>query len=391
MSLSLPALLGRILKNTRRIEDLPTIEDETQELVQGSLNDLKTLHAHIIDLSMFSPNDTLNDITTQDLLYLVLPYVFAQAQGKLKTTKRVDRMNSLVQAEKYLQNYIGVLEKYEVVPADERALFDRKTATVADFAKRRELKINQYKKEKDLKTRIETIRKRRRQRPTSEDASTDIDLALSLLPSDTPKTSENHEELDPDTDEALRETTLLLLRLFYAQASTQLQAMEQELELLRNAPPSPELGLPDDDKRETKRNHEDDEWRLDIPVPGGPDGKGPLMDSAGKPLRPFTILPSDAGERARLQAQIFSPGYNLPTMSVDEYLQIERQRGNVITSGGPASQAVPTSSEQLAIDAEMDGTVEGAIKAEEKRQKDEKWARYTDENPRGAGNTMNRG
>ena len=28
---------------------------------------------------------------------------------------------------------------------------------------------------------------------------------------------------------------------------------------------------------------------------------------------------------------------------------------------------------------------------EEKRKKDESWARYTDENPRGAGNTMNRG
>jgi len=57
----------------------------------------------------------------------------------------------------------------------------------------------------------------------------------------------------------------------------------------------------------------------------------------------------------------------------------------------PASQAAPTSSEQLAIDAEMDGTLEGEMKEEMKRQKDEKWARYTDENPRGAGNTMNRG
>ena len=57
----------------------------------------------------------------------------------------------------------------------------------------------------------------------------------------------------------------------------------------------------------------------------------------------------------------------------------------------PASQSAPTSSEQLAIDAEMDGTTEGELKEEEKRQKDESWARYTDVNPRGAGNTMNRG
>lgn len=56
-----------------------------------------------------------------------------------------------------------------------------------------------------------------------------------------------------------------------------------------------------------------------------------------------------------------------------------------------ASAAEPTSKEQLAIDAEMDGSAQGALKSEEKRQQDEKWAQYTDANPRGAGNTMNRG
>ena len=57
----------------------------------------------------------------------------------------------------------------------------------------------------------------------------------------------------------------------------------------------------------------------------------------------------------------------------------------------PASEAAPTSSEQLALDAEMDGTLQGEEKEELKRQKDEHWARFKDENPRGAGNTMNRG
>ena len=57
----------------------------------------------------------------------------------------------------------------------------------------------------------------------------------------------------------------------------------------------------------------------------------------------------------------------------------------------PASEGVPTSSEQLAIDAEMDGTIDGAASSERKRLKDENWSIYTDENPKGAGNTMNRG
>jgi immunoglobulin-binding protein 1 len=43
------------------------------------------------------------------------------------------------------------------------------------------------------------------------------------------------------------------------------------------------------------------------------------------------------------------------------------------------------------MDAEQDGTAFGDAKSEEKRRKDEEWAIFTDANPRGAGNTMNRG
>jgi hypothetical protein len=78
-------------------------------------------------------------------------------------------------------------------------------------------------------------------------------------------------------------------------------------------------------------------------------------------------------------------------MSIDEYLEIERQRGGIISGGGPQSESKPTSTEQLALDSEMDGTVFGEMNAEEKRQKDEEWAQYKDTHPRGAGNTMNRG
>ena len=47
------------------------------------------------------------------------------------------------------------MNRYEVVPEEERVLFDRRLADVVDYSKRRELKINQYKKEKELRGRIE--------------------------------------------------------------------------------------------------------------------------------------------------------------------------------------------------------------------------------------------
>lgn len=56
-----------------------------------------------------------------------------------------------------------------------------------------------------------------------------------------------------------------------------------------------------------------------------------------------------------------------------------------------ASYDAPTESELLALAGEHDGTVEGYEAAEKKRLKEEKWAVFTEENKKGAGNTMNRG
>lgn len=124
------------------------------------------------------------------------------------------------------------------------------------------------------------IRKDRGQTALTDETPNDFDLILSLF---APETAKNEDD-DPysEAEEILRETVLVLLRLNYAHASTQLQNMEQEIALLRSAPPEPEQGPPKEDGRERSKKAEEDDWRLDIPVAGGPDGKGPLMDSAGR-------------------------------------------------------------------------------------------------------------
>lgn len=389
-SLSPSALFNRSLDYASKALNLPAIEDHTQELLTQSLNDLESLRHQISDLSLFSPNEVFEDISTRDIIYLFVPYVFSEVQSRLRSIGRAARMNTVVQTEGYLRSFISLVENYEIIPEDERSLYSSKTTTVIDPAKRRDLKISQYKKEKDLRAGIEVIRKRGGQ-PSSDSPSSNFDLIASLLPKASKRVSDSDEQpLDSETDDVLRKTTCLLLRLTFVEAQKQLESLQQELEILRNAPPSPQLpSFSDLDGRDRQRESDGDLWKLDSPLVTS--GKGPLLDSSGKPLRTFTILPSGAGERSRLQAQVFGPGHRLPTMSIDEYLEVERQRGNIITGGGAASRAAPTSSEKLAIDSEMDGTAGGETRAEEKRLKDESWARYVDEHPRGAGNTMNRG
>ena len=93
------------------------------------------------------------------------------------------------------------------------------------------------------------------------------------------------DEEDPSTDDISRDTTLLLIRLCYAQAQTQLSNLDQEFHLLRSAPPmmshSPR---PEDDNRRGKRKenaNEGDSWKIDPPV-NSSKTNGPILDSAGK-------------------------------------------------------------------------------------------------------------
>ncbi|TBU35609.1 serine/threonine protein phosphatase PP2A-associated protein [Dichomitus squalens] len=386
----LPSLFHRALTTASRALNLPTIEDETQELIQSALDDLRQCSSRVAKLSLFSANEHLTDIPTRDLVYILVPYALSEVLSRVRTTDRDERLDLVSNVKRYLESFVRYLELYEIITEEDKALYGRAASSVSDPAKRRELKIKQYKREKDIRTRIEALRKRKN--PNATDANTNLELIASVLPDPSQNSDEASTEPDADTEDILREAVIFLLRFSYAEAQAQLESTNQELELLRNAPPTPPQRQPSDDPRLAKKREEDSMWKLDAPVNrGGPDGKGPLLDPQGKPLRPFMILPSNADERARFQAQVFQADHRLPTMTIDEYLEVERQRGNIISGGGPASEAKPTSKEQLAIDAEQDGTVFGEEKAEEKRQKDESWAQYTDTHPRGAGNTMNRG
>lgn len=108
-------LYNRVLSNASVTESLPTIDDETQVclssfafvsisyfkqyLLSKCLNDLRSLHSRIIELSIFSPNETVDDISTRDLAYLTVPYVFGQIQNRIRTTEQEDRVNSLIQVQ----------------------------------------------------------------------------------------------------------------------------------------------------------------------------------------------------------------------------------------------------------------------------------------------------
>ena len=153
----------------------------------------------------------------------------------------------------------------------------------------------------------------------------------------------------------------------------------QELSVLSQAPavPGPDPRALAEDGRSRRGPQQEYSERLDNPLSSLTNGRrgGPILTKEGKPLQPFTLTSG----RQQVQQGVFGPGHNLPTMSIDEYLEEEKRRGNVIEGGGEQSmrQAVPN-------EDDLD-------KADEETMKARAWDEYKEANPKGSGNTLNRG
>jgi hypothetical protein len=57
--------------------------------------------------------------------------------------------------QKILEEFVASLETYSIIPQSYQELYRRKASLVTDPAKKRELKIKQYKQEKELRATIE--------------------------------------------------------------------------------------------------------------------------------------------------------------------------------------------------------------------------------------------
>lgn len=144
---------------------------------------------------------------------------------------------------------------------------------------------------------------------------------------------------------------------------------------MKNVPRPPERPAPEESRQRNPVDKSGYSERLDPPVAQLLSGGklGPLLSKDGKPLQPFTLT----DRRTQLRQGVFRPGHNLPTMTIEEYLEEERKRGGIIEGGN--NQPPPEIDED-----DME-------KADEETMKARAWDEFKEEHPRGSGNTLNRG
>ena len=302
-------------------------------------------------ISLFSPNETLEDVGTADLQFMLLSYRLAELF--LRVNGQQQRKANLQRAQKSYERYLKLLDNYDMLGKDDAALLERfyhapdtfSTASTIDAAARREAKIKRFKEEKALKQKLEYMRSN-------------------------PSVLQNDEA-------AGRELWLTEIAFCTHQTFAQLESIAQELHILSLAPPSPPVSAterPQDGRERNGRPLDNYSERLDPPHLSA-DMRGPLLDKSGKPLRPFTLT----SKRQEFASGVFRPDHSLPTMSIDEYLEEERRRGGMIDGGGPQSQVQPVVDED-----DMEAADRETMKARE-------WDEFVEANPKGSGNTLNRG
>ena len=250
----------------------------------------------------------------------------------LPLVRAADRAAVLRQAAALHREFLALCDSYALAPAP--------APPAADPAARREAKIAQFRRERALKAQIAALSAR-----------------------------------EGADDEDLRALHTADLQLAAVKAAQALEMTALELEMLAQAPPADAVEERGEEYDLRSRAQRDDGYseRLDG-VQGSIKG-GALLSKDGRPLRPFTLL----GKREQLKKGVFGPGHNLPTMSIDEYLEEERRRGGIIEGGGEKSgeRPEPNEDDYEAVDA-------ATMKARQ-------WDEYTEANPKGAGNTLNRG
>ncbi|KAF2451429.1 type 2A phosphatase-associated protein 42 [Karstenula rhodostoma CBS 690.94] len=303
-------------------------------------------------VSLFSPNESLDDISSSDIQYMSITYHLSELIQKIKSRDVSERKAHLLRARDYYERFFKLLDTYDVLSGSDAKLWelyldDKSSFSVAstrDAAARREAKIARFREEKELKRKIEYIQAN-------------------------PKLAENDEQV-------VRELHLTNTAFMVHQVFAALESLAQELHIISLAPTSPPQGehAAPQDGREDERNREQYSERLDSQLPGL-RYNGPILSSDGKPMRPFTLLDT----RQRLQQGVFRPDHSLPTMTIDEYLEEEKRRGGIIEGGG----------EQSGIRPEVD---EDDLRlADEETIKARAWDEFKEENPKGSGNTINRG
>ncbi|XP_075040615.1 immunoglobulin-binding protein 1 [Mixophyes fleayi] len=331
----LPKLSEVLEKGWRILEEVevsnePVAARALQDKVKLGLGLLEEATRMVAQLDLFSSNEDLDELSSSDIRYLLLPALLGALT--LKQSGLNQRLQHLEVARSYFLDFLKRCHEYKVssfnLPAEQAGTSQgenettRNTCSAAPpnltaMAVQRQAKIERYKQRKELENILSSM----------------------------------HESVRSGTaeEEQVREFYLLQLQRWVCTSLEEIEGIDQELPMVK--------------AREMMKG-------VEISQRSRP---------ARPPMKPF-ILTRDA-----LQAKVFGAGYpSLPTMTVDDWYEQHRSKG-VLPDQGVSSK--PADEEQEAAERERKEEEDDP----ETLQKARNWDDWRDTHPRGYGNRKNMG
>lgn len=389
----------------QRVErgELPRTEPEATDSMREGCDWLNRCLDRIDQLGIFSANEELEDVATADLKYLLVPWMLAELLQRQMTGSRLQALRA---ARLHLSAFIGRCEQLGLLPEGERAAMAREEP--ADAATRRAEKIARFNRQKEAKAKLDEYKRLREEQKKQRLRRRTVDGELT-----NGSVEDGEEEEGGDYEQDERQAQLVEVELAIGQAMDTLDGLLREETMIaaveearktqgENGPLSQSRldqrhRMAENFHRTAQRNAVNREIPVRAPIScatfaqdvieGRADQSQPhthRLPTVG--FGPVSLMggPRSQTNRQRLQAQVFQPSHSIPRMSIEQAGDVEVAMMNAVTKRN----------EELVMEATVANAANGSYEGDQEEGEDEAseykaraWDDWTDEHPRGQGNS----
>ncbi|KAK6100897.1 TAP42-like family protein [Brugia pahangi] len=147
----------------KKLEDGKQSTKDLQDQLKQCEEKLKLLTKEVSARSLFSSNESVDELSTRSLNYLFLPYYLATVTQNL-IVEPEERLSSLDRAKIYLQDFLKRLRSYSIIDFDLWGLSGDngekekgESKHDIDLSKQRELKLRRFQQEKELEELVKSL------------------------------------------------------------------------------------------------------------------------------------------------------------------------------------------------------------------------------------------
>ncbi|KAL1344270.1 hypothetical protein AAHE18_08G034500 [Arachis hypogaea] len=389
--MTLPGLFEKARKIHATVTESGGADDET---VRKGCEALEKCEEMVSKLGLFSPNETKDDISTNNLKYLLVPFYLAELTERITQD---DRLQVIKASQAKLKEFISFCEAMELVPKEELEFYSQ--GVPKSVADQRARKIARFKRQRAAESKLLEIKERKERRGRSTRAA-----ALS-----TPVEAGEEEVLDDDGEEE-REAWNTTISLAICKAMDLLEMLKKEEDMLvavkdkQSKDGDTEFSREALDERAKKAEawHRDAAVRVQYTKPAQPitcatfaqdvlEGRAKASQAHEHKHQPLIFGPASllngsiTTERERMAAQVFQPSHRMPTMSIEEaglkemeIMNKWQERNARLMEEANSSWYKDNRPTRPGEDEDEDDDA-----AQEKARA---WDDWKDDNPRGAGN-----